>query len=114
LTAEQVGGVLGAEVTADEASCTFYPADDTLSLNASYVAQVKFACSPDVRSDAGYNESVEGIGAEAYVQPGTAIGTLLLVCADGSPFEITVDSAAGDDAALAAAKDLARLVLSRR
>lgn len=113
LTAEQVGEVLGQEMTADEASCSFFPLDSGMP-NAGFNVQITNACSEEVLSPMGYQQAVSGLGDAAYVQRGMADGTWLLVCDGDAPFEIRVDSGSGDDASQAAAEELARLVLASR
>jgi hypothetical protein len=114
LAAEQVSEVLGQEMTIDEASCSFFPADDRALPNAGFNVQLPMACSEEGLSAMGYAQPVSGIGDAAYVQRGRADGTWLLVCAADSPFELRVDNGSGDDAAQAAAEELARLVLAGR
>ncbi|MFN2420350.1 MAG: hypothetical protein ABR527_03070 [Gemmatimonadota bacterium] len=115
LSAEQVSEVLGQDMTVDEASCSFYPADESAILpNASFNVQLSLACSEDGLSGMDYEQPVGGIGDAAYVQRGRADGTWLLVCAGDSPFELRVDSGSGDDASQAAAEELARRVLAGR
>jgi hypothetical protein len=115
LAAEQVSEVLGQQMTIDEASCSFYPADDSAILpNASFNVQLSPACSEEGLSAMDYDQPVNGIGDAAYVQRGRADGTWLLVCAGDSPFELRVDSGSGDEASQSAAEELARLVLAGR
>jgi hypothetical protein len=113
LTAEQVSQVLGQPVEIDEPSCSFFPPTDGMP-NASFNLQVAWACTEDMLAEGGYEVSVSGIGDAAYVQPGMADGTWLLVCAGDAPFEIRVDGGNGDNAAQAAAEELARIVLAGR
>jgi hypothetical protein len=110
LTAEQVGDVLGVEVAEEGGACLFFPTNGKLVPSALYVQQVAFACRDDVRSEVGYDEPFEGLGVDAYVQAGTADGTMLLVCTE-PPFEVSVDQGVDDAAARAQVEELARLVL---
>jgi hypothetical protein len=107
LTDAQVGEALGVTVTKAAGSCSFYPAD-AHTPNAQYNKQYSIAC--DEPGEVGYDERLDGFGVEAYIQPTTATGTLVLVC-DDAPFEITVDKGADHDGAKTAATALARLVL---
>ena len=115
LSTEQVSEVLGQEMTIDEASCSFFPADESSLLpNAGFNLQMELACNEEGLAAMEYEQPVSGIGDAAYVQSGRADGTWLLVCAGDSPFELRVDSGSGDDAAQTAAEELARLVLASR
>jgi hypothetical protein len=109
LSADQVSEALGAPVERDEASCTFFPAD-TFSPNATFVRQSSVACDEGYPADLGYEESLDGFGTEAYAQRDTTAGVQILVC-DDAPFEVVVDIVGDPEAALAAAEQLARLVL---
>lgn len=111
LTADQVSNVLRASVEKDDASCTYAPAGDRDTPNAAFNRQLDFACTGNHPSEVGYTTKLDGLGVDAYVQPDTAIGTMILVCAK-SPFEITVNAGSDSAQALAAARELARLALA--
>lgn len=111
LTAEQVSTTLRATVDKDEASCTFSPADDNNTPSASFNRQHAFICDAKYRADQGYDEKLDGLNVDAYAQPDTAIGSMILVCAK-QPFEVTVDMAGGSGPEVDAAKKLAALVLA--
>ena len=111
LTAEQVSTALGATVDKDEAACTFYPKDDYSNTpNASFNLQLDLACDSGGPAEAGYNQKLDGLGVDGYVQPDTAVGTMILACAK-PPFEVTVDKGSDSAGELEAAKQLAKKVL---
>jgi hypothetical protein len=107
LSADQVSEVLGTEVVKD--GCSFFPTDGVVP-NASHNPQSSIALMDETRADYGYNESVPGLGDEAYTSR-LADGTWVLVHAGDIIFEIRVDM--GSEAEeLAAARGLAEQVLS--
>ena len=110
LTAEQVSEVLGAPV--EEAACTFFPPADAASAapNANIIRQVAFACEEEARAEVGYEEPLDGFDVDAYVKRETVYGDQILVCVD-PPLEIWVDMLEDHEGAVAAAEELARLVI---
>jgi hypothetical protein len=111
LSAEQVSDALGATVEKDAGACTYFPAGDNVTPNAAFNRQHSFICDEPERSDAGYKEALDGLTEKAYVQPDTALGTMILVCSKNT-FEITVDMAGGSGPEIEAGKKLAALVLA--
>jgi hypothetical protein len=108
LTEDEVSEVLAATVV-DEGACTFFPPEDLLP-SAGFVLQLAFACDGDFPAEVGYEEPLEGLGVDAYVQRETVFGTQILVCED-RPFEVYADMPGDSEADFAAAEQLARLVL---
>lgn len=110
LTEQQVGSAVGAQLVVNQTACTSFPSDAARP-NVVFVRQVAFACDGTLPSEVGYTERLDGLGVKAYVQRDT-VPTTILVC-DKLPFEISVDIAGDSGGSLAAAQQLASLVLKR-
>lgn len=111
ITAEQVGHVLGAPMTRDDASCSFYPTDGALAPNATFNRELPVAFTSAGRSQARYTEPVTGIGDQAFLTAPGPDGTRLLARAGSLRFEIRVQHDKGAPEARRAAVQLARLVI---
>ena len=107
ITAAQASSAVGTQLVA-QGSCTFFPANGDVWPSVIFVRQVAFACSGSIPSEVGYTERLDGLGVKAYVQRDA--GASILVC-DKLPFEITIDIVGDSAASLAAAQQLAALVL---
>ena len=109
LTAEQVGEAVGTEMEDESSSCTFFPTGD-FDASVVFVRTSPIQCSEEGLEASRLSESFDGLGVEAYTSGSDDSSPNILVCTD-TPFDISVSIGTDRAAALAAAEQLARIVL---
>ncbi|MBA2336845.1 MAG: hypothetical protein H0V96_03630 [Acidimicrobiia bacterium] len=108
-----MGDILGASVEKDESTCTYRPGGGGLP-TAGFFAQLAELCEADVPRQAGYTESVDGLGVDAYLKTGGGAPAEIWVCA-ADAFTVYVDTGFSNTAAaVAAAEELASAALAAR